>query len=78
MNRIELREILEKEHIRSDVYDLNGGHIDETLTMAEIYGRWFVYYNERGLESGKREFTTEAEACEYLLSTLRDDPTART
>lgn len=77
MNREELKKTLEKEHIRPDVYDLNGGHIDETLTLGEANGRWFVYYSERGLESDRREFDTETEACEYLLSKLRSDPTAR-
>ena len=77
MNRKELQEILKKEHVRDDVYDLNGGHLDETLTLGEAHGRWFVYYSERGLESGRKDFSAETEACEYLLNTLRDDPTAR-
>jgi len=77
MNKIELKKALQKEGVRDDVYDLSGGHLDETLTLGEVYGRWFVYYNERGIESGRKEFVTESEACEYLLSKLRRDPSVR-
>jgi hypothetical protein len=76
MNRQELREKLRKEGIRDDSYDLSGGHLSEALTLAEVYGRWFVYYSEKGLESGKKEFAIETEACEYLLKKLKSDPTA--
>jgi hypothetical protein len=77
MNKKELLQVLSRENIREDAFDLNGGHLDETYTLAEASGHWFVYYSERGLESGRKEFDTEAEACEYLLNKLRDDPTAR-
>jgi hypothetical protein len=76
MNRIELLRALRRERIREDTFDLNGGHLPETYTLAEAHGSWFVYYSERGLESGKKEFATESDACEYLLNKLRDDPTA--
>jgi hypothetical protein len=76
MNRQELRELLRNECIREDAYDLNGGHLSETYTLSEAYGRWFVYYSEHGLESGKKEFTSETDACEYLLNKLKRDPTA--
>jgi hypothetical protein len=77
MNKAELLEILRKERIREDAYDLSGSHLPEKLTLREEYGKWFVYYSERGLETGKREFATECEACEYYLTTLRNDPTAK-
>jgi len=76
MNRQELREALRGEQIRDDVYDLYGGHLPETLTLSEANGKWFVYYSEQGLESGKKEFVSETEACEYLLNKLKKDPTA--
>jgi hypothetical protein len=76
MNKKELRQVLHNEGIREEAFDLSGGHLPETLTLAEVYGRWLVYYSERGLESGKKEFATEAEACAYLLTLLRADPNA--
>jgi hypothetical protein len=77
VNRQQLQAALREENIRDDAYDLNGGHMSETLTLSERDGRWVVYYSERGLESGKREFATESEACQNLLSRLRNDPTTR-
>ena len=78
MNRKELEEILLKELIRSDAYNLNGGYEDESLTLSiEAGGRWSVYYCERGSKSNRQEFPTESEACEYLLGKLRRDPTTR-
>ena len=38
-------------------------------------GGWAVYYSERGHETGRREFATEAEACRHLLALLRAAPT---
>jgi len=77
LNRQRLRELLHDEGIRDDSYDLEGGHLPERYTLGESNGRWFVYYSERGLETGKKEFGTEADACEYLLGKLRRDPTTR-
>ena len=76
MNRQELREALRGERIRDDAYDLDGGHLPEKYTLGEANGKWFVYYSERGLESGRKEFASETEACEYLLNKLKKDPTA--
>jgi hypothetical protein len=36
-------------------------------TLPESYGRWIVYYSEKGLQSNKKEFATESQACQYLL-----------
>jgi hypothetical protein len=63
--------------IREDAYDLNGGHLPERYTLCESGGTWSVYYSERGLETGKKEFATEMEACEYLLRQIMKDPTTR-
>jgi hypothetical protein len=76
MNRQELRAVLREERIRDDAYDLKGGHLPETYSLGEANNIWFVYYSERGLESGKKEFVSETEACEYLLNKLKEDPTA--
>ena len=71
MNKEELLQALRKESVREDAFDLNGGHLPETYTLSESYGRWFVYYSEKGLESGKEEFATQSQACEYLLNLLK-------
>ena len=78
MNTLQLKEILEREHFRADSYDLNVGNGTEQLVLShQQNGKWTVHYSERGLQTGKREFATESEACEYLLRLLREDPTTR-
>ena len=77
MNKEGLLQALRKERIRDDAFDLHGGHLTETYTLSESCGQWFVYYSEKGLESGKKEFATESQACEYLLRLLKNDPTVR-
>ena len=74
-NRQELTEILRREGINPDAYALDGGHDGERYVIDVRPGGWAVYYSERGLESGRRDFETEDEACRYLLALLRDDPT---
>ncbi len=77
MNKTELAKMLESEGIRRDAYDLDGGCPDERYCLGYSGGVWSVYYSERGLQSGKREFAAEDDACEYLLKMLRSDPSAR-
>ena len=77
MNKSTLLKTLQREGFRSDCYDLNGGLLPERLTLANEAGQWCVYYSERGQQTGKRFFATESEACEYMLSELRDEPSAK-
>jgi hypothetical protein len=77
MNKEELRQILGREGIREDVYQLEGGLDSEAYTLEKEDEHWSVYYSERGLKSGKVNFPTESEACEHLLAMIREDPTTR-
>ena len=77
MNRQELLKSLREEQIRDDAYDVGGGHLSEVYTLGEANGRWFVYYSERGLETGRKDFDTETEACAYFLNLLIVDPSTR-
>lgn len=77
MNKSELQEVLNHEGISPDSYDLEGGLLPERYTFAEESGVWSVYYSERGLQTGKRTFASEHDACEYFLNTVRDDPTTK-
>ncbi|GAA2230512.1 hypothetical protein GCM10010413_29950 [Promicromonospora sukumoe] len=71
MNRSELRSLLVELGIPHDAYELDGDVRDESFVLGESYGTWFVYYSERGLRSRERKFTSESDACEYLLRVLR-------
>ena len=77
MNKNELARILRQEGFRPEAYDLEGGMQDERYCLGESHGVWSVYYSERGLQSGKKEFGSESEACEYLLQLLRKDTSTR-
>jgi len=78
MNPQELQSVLRAEGIRSDAYDLEGGHPNERYVLSVHDVGWSVYYSEKGLETGLKQFSSEEEACEYLLKLLRDDPTTKT
>lgn len=77
MTKSDLKSILTRESFREDCYDLEGGRLPECYTLGFEADRWCVYYSERGLESGKRYFSTESDACEHLLDTLRNEPSAK-
>ena len=78
MNKNDLAEILKQGGFRPDAYDLEGGCQDERYCLGESHGLWSVYYSERGLQSGKKDFGSESEACEYLLQLLNKDASTRT
>lgn len=74
---MELKKVLDEEGVSPNAYSLEGGYPFEQYTINENYGRWTVYYCERGIKRGERLFYSEDEACRYLLSTLLRDPTSR-
>ena len=77
MDRTECRRTLLEEGVREDAFDLNGGHLPERYTIGKIGGMWRYYYSERGNEVDRRDFATESEACEHLLSVIRAQPATR-
>ena len=78
MDGQELHRMLGQEGVKDSAYSLvaSNFHPDEALCLRQEGHEWVVYYSERGLQTGKRAFPTEAEACLYALETLRSDPTA--
>lgn len=76
MNRSELQTILQAERINPDAYDLSGVGRDETYVLREEPFGWSVFYSERGLQRNPQTFGTESEACDCLLTALRNDLTA--
>jgi hypothetical protein len=60
-------------------YCLTGGLPNEAYTIERIGDTWRVYYSERGLRNGLREFENESDACEELLrQVLAGYPDAKT
>lgn len=77
MNRNTLRALLDAEGVAEDQYELSGGFCDECLCMEELNDVWHVFYAERGLRSGEREFDTEDDACQFMAQRLLADPSTR-
>ena len=79
MDRQELHRVLRHEQIKDSSYSLTASNFDpdEALCLRQEGGGWFVYYSERGLQTGTQNFPTEAEACLYMLECLRSDPTVK-
>ncbi len=77
MNRTRLRELLDSEGVRHDSYCLDDSWCDECYRLGQVGSDWIVYYAERGLRSGQRQFDSEDDACDYLLNRLLSDPSTR-
>jgi hypothetical protein len=77
MNRDDLKQILVQENFRPNTYSLNGGEPEEALCLSPEDGRWYVYYSERGMQTDRKGFDGESDACEYFLQKMRADPTTR-
>ena len=75
MNKVLLKEYLEKFAFDPRTYSLEGGLPTEKYVLEETYGKWCVYYSEKGLRSGERQFDNEEAACDYFLAILKSDPT---
>jgi hypothetical protein len=78
MTVTELKQLLVASAVPDEAYDLTGGHPNEAYVFDFDGRHWRVYYSERGIESGVKEFTNESDACEYLCEVLiKDSTTAR-
>jgi|WetSurMetagenome_2_1015567.scaffolds.fasta_scaffold203403_2 hypothetical protein len=78
MNREQLEDVLNKEHISPNIYSLNGpDNYDNRFILEERYGTWYAYYFERGEKINEQIFSNEDEACRYLLKKILDDPISR-
>jgi hypothetical protein len=77
MDKEELRNILVREQIKDQYYDLDAIDKDEALVLMSENGKWCVYYSERGQQSHKICYASEDEACRRFLDSLMRDPSAR-
>jgi hypothetical protein len=78
VNRSELLQQLKEAKINPNTYSLEGGSPSETYVLSdEGYGKWAVYYSERGERNGEKIFRSESEACEELYRWIMKDPTTR-
>ena len=69
MNKEMLKLKLVEEGIREDAYSLAGDE-SESYCLDNSYDDWSVYYFERGIRTGEKNFESESDACSYLLEVL--------
>ena len=50
---------------------------NEAYVLLQRGDCWTVHYSERGLETGRSDFTSEADALGHLLALIRGDQTAK-
>lgn len=77
MDLKKLKTKLDKENISSDAYSLVGGQPWDKYCIEENYGKWFVYYSERGIRFQEKLFYNEDDACQHLYNLLIKDPANR-
>ncbi|MEE9343928.1 MAG: hypothetical protein V3V12_09890 [Gammaproteobacteria bacterium] len=77
MNLVELKKKLDDLGIDEQAYSLGNAIEDEQYCMEKIGRKWHYYYSERGQKAGERSFEKESEACEYMYSILKSDPTVK-
>lgn len=70
MNSRELQNALVALNAPRDSYCI-GSETDEALCLVENYGRWSVFYSERGSRTEEQSFSTEELACAAFLERLR-------
>lgn len=70
MNKKDLLHALASLHAPQDSYCV-GNDKDEALCIVENYGRWSVYYSERGQRTEDQSFDSEEAACDVFLNRLR-------
>jgi hypothetical protein len=72
MTQAELQKALTEHHVPDRVYDFhNRGVEDAWGMMREPDGRWVIFNVERGKRRGEAWFTSEHDACFYLLCQIK-------
>jgi hypothetical protein len=83
MDRLSLRELLDRERIDPRAYGLYGPagfsteDREERYFLEETASGWSVCYWERGVRGGEQFFDSEDGACRHLLDLLLGDSTTR-
>jgi hypothetical protein len=77
MNVQDLVSELTKCGVRRSSYTLDSRDPNEQYVLHAEDGGWVVYYSERGIRRKPTRFSTEDEACRFLLKWICDDPTTR-
>lgn len=73
MTLVEVRETLQREGFRADVYSLNGSApAFEGLVLKEHVGQWVIEHCERGIFRELAVLDSEDAACERMYELLSE------
>jgi hypothetical protein len=75
MKKRELEESLIRNGIPKDMYCLDGGFPNEAYCLSKGNQFWEVYYSEKGIKSGLKQFDSEDTACNYIYELISSHPT---
>ena len=78
MDRGELKNQLDGLSVDPRSYSLDGSLANDAMILEHVYGKWIVFYSERGERNDEATFLTEADACKYIFDLLKDEPSVRT
>lgn len=73
MNKLELKQRLDKLEVNPDFYSLEGDLLPDRIVLYQNYHRWEVFYfDEKGNRDNEKVFSSEKEACEYLYDYFKE------
>lgn len=72
-----LRDKLYAEGVNPDAYSLCDGLKNDAIVLEHVYGRWNVFYYEKGSRRPIKSFRSEGKACTYLYNLLTGEPSAK-
>lgn len=73
MNIKELERELNQLNVPSSWYSFNKLFREDRTCLIEEGGCWEIYFFERGQKKDIKQFSSEAEACSFLLRQMKSD-----
>ncbi|MBV1910613.1 MAG: hypothetical protein KUG78_15025 [Kangiellaceae bacterium] len=75
MNIAEAKAKLEQLGINNNSYSMDDSTANEKYCVFDNYGKWSVYYSERGNRNNEKIFDSESDALEYFVELVSSDST---
>lgn len=72
MNKNDLQKQLITLNIDPNSYCLENGHPNEALCLDNNYGKWSIYYSEKGLRTDEKFYNNEDDACREFLLQIKE------
>jgi hypothetical protein len=59
-------------NIDPNSYCLDDGYSNEALCLHNNYGKWSIYYSEKGLRTDEKFYNNEDDACKEFLVQIKE------